>query len=473
MKTLTREDFLKKYGEAGLSIVSEIKKSPNLLERTKESATQGIAKVKSAFQESQQGKNPISTGSKLGAGVIETLFSPVTATVDPILKPTLGKATELASNKLADLYGENVQAGLAEMGKTKAEDVLETTGDLATIAGTVAGARPTSRAISGAKNFTKGSIDTFDFLSEEVAKAAQSQAESQPAKIMQRVARISKGKQANFEKMAGESVGKFLTTRGIYGNIDEISTQLYDRFTRSKNIADEAIARLPGNYDPAPVKTALKELLDREIRVSSEGAPSPILGRVASLYKKLNEGGLDMSEINEAKRLYERTIKLDYLKQNLPESVARANNIDDAIRRWQFGQAKTLGLKNLDKINKETRLSKQLLEDIGQEYSGQAGNNAVTLTDWVMLAGGSADPFTAISSFLVKKTFSSKAVQSAIAKALNRGNPIKGDVVAEFEASQVKGLPSPTSNKRSEVGSGRPILVAPKGRKIEIVNQLP
>ena len=270
-----------------------------------------------------------------------------------------------------------------------------------------------------------------------VARKAEGVLGDQPAKIMQRVARISKGKQAKFEKVAGESVGEYLTKRGIFGNIEDISSQLYMKFSKSKQSADDALSQLTGTYEPPVIKTALKELVARETRVSAEGAPSPNLSRVVELTGKVNTKGLTMSEINEVKRLYERSVKLDFLKQNLPEGVAKANNIDNAIRNWQFKQAETLGLKNLPEINKETRLAKQLLDDIGAEYAGAAGNNAITLTDWILLSGG--DPI-AIAGFLTKKTFSSKKVQAAIAKVLNQGKQVKGEVKPDIRQSKVPQL---------------------------------
>lgn len=235
--------------------------------------------------------------------------------------------------------------------------------------------------------------------------------------IMQRVARVSKGKQASFEQKAGESIGSFLDKRGIYGNIDQISEQLYKRFNESKNNADTALATLQGNYQPEVVKTSLDKLQGYLKDVSSPGAVDPQLKEVTGLINKFDKQGLTMSEINQVKRLYERNVKLDFLKSNNPKGVTEANNIDNAIREWQFSQAEKLGLKNLPDINKETMLSKELLNSIGKEYSGSAGNNAVTLTDWIMLSNG--DP-TAVAGFLVKKGFSSKAAQSWVAKNISK-----------------------------------------------------
>ncbi len=254
-----------------------------------------------------------------------------------------------------------------------------------------------------------------------------------PSKIMQRVARISKGKQAKFERTAGESVGEYLSKRGIYGDVEDVSKKLYDRFSVSKGEADKALASLPGKHKAKPVETALDELFARETRVSSPGALSKDFKRVRELKNKYQSEGLDMSEINEVKRLYEKNIRLDFVKQNVPEGVARSTNLDNALREWQFSQAERLGLKNLPEINRETRLAKQLLDDLGAEYSGAAGNNAVSLSDWVVLSGG--DP-TAIASFLVKKGISSKKVQATVAKVLGR-KPTIGMPIA------VKGKPKP------------------------------
>ena len=116
--------------------------------------------------------------------------------------------------------------------------------------------------------------------------------------IMQRVARVTATDQEKFKKQAGESIGEYLTRRGIYGTDEEIAQQLVARHIASRKVADEAIAALPGTYKHQPVRTALKELLKREKAVSSPGAPSRDLARVDELLQKYNTEGLTMAEIN-------------------------------------------------------------------------------------------------------------------------------------------------------------------------------
>lgn len=249
-----------------------------------------------------------------------------------------------------------------------------------------------------------------------------------PAKIMQRVARINPSEQVKFEKQAGETVGSYLVNRKIFGKPEKIAEKLVTKFQESKNEADKALATLKGEYKPTVIGTALKNLLKKEVAVSEKGALSPDLKKVNALLNKFNTKGLTMSEINDVKRLYERNIKLDFLKQNLPEGVKKANNIDNAIRTWQFNEAEKLGLQNLPEINKETQLAKQLADAIGKKLAGSGANNAVTLTDWIVLAGG--DP-TAVGGFLGKKILSSKTLQSKIAEKLSSSKVTKS-VTAKY-----------------------------------------
>lgn len=252
-----------------------------------------------------------------------------------------------------------------------------------------------------------------------------------PEKIMQRVARISKPEQAKFQKLTGESVGDYLVSRDIYGNEEEILTKLYNRFSDSKSEADTALEQLQGTYKPKQVKTALSELVKREKAVSSPGAMSEDSKRVTKLLGKYEKDGLTMSEINEVKRLYERNVRVDYLKSSAsnPERVVKATNLDSAIRNWQMEQAEKLGLQNLSEINKETQAAKSLLDSLGKEVAGSAGNNALGLTDAVLVSGG--DP-TAIGMLVGKKILTSKGVQSAIAKRLAKGVTKKTPIKAKF-----------------------------------------
>ena len=283
-----------------------------------------------------------------------------------------------------------------------------------------------------------------------------SQRSNVAANIMTRNARIPQSQQSRFANMADESVGSYLTRRGIYGNKEQIAEQLVQRWQESKSVADAALEALDRNsvsplrFKPAPVQDALEEMLKRELASSAPNSPSRNLARVQELYKKYNGDGLSMTEINEVKRLFERTVKLDYVKQNIPTSVQKANSIDNAIRGWQFNQAEAMGLTNLKEINKETQLAKQLADDLGRQIDKEGGNRSITLTDWIILAEG--DP-TAVAAFVAKKFAERGTVQSSLARSL-AGKP----TVPKPSAMVREPLPHPL------LGGGSTRLPGPAGQ---------
>lgn len=441
---MTRAEYEQKYGSK--PVIEGQTDKPGYFQRVADQYNQAGNSVISDFQKMNSGQqeSPVTALHTVG-NIAKATFAPISEALSPVIEKGVDKISNIPAvqQSATDGLGSGVLQ-IADTVKKFGEqhpELARSAEDLYNIANVLSGAKGENviknKVESGLPFESTGAKGSLMTKAKETIRTTREEA---PAKIMQRVARISKDKQAKFEKTAGESVGQYLSNRGIYGNVDSISEQLFKRFTNSKNEADMALGKLPGTYEPAPVTTALQELLQRELRVSSEGAPSPDLARVIELSKKSGKEGFTMSEINEIKRIYERNNKVDYLKQNLPESVARATNLDSAIREWQFKQAEHLGLKNLPEINKETRLAKQLLDDLGREYAGSAGNNAISLTDYILLAGG--DP-TAITMFITKKGLSNKSVQAALAKALGKNRPVKGEIKANMGESQVKRLMPP------------------------------
>jgi len=485
MKTLTAEQFKAKYGNPVSVPVAPVKSTVgSRVANTITSASQGVNEAISGTG-AYQGQGTLARSF----GATASAFNAIPGVAYDVMPAPVRQGIDWTSNKIGE--GFNYLTGklsdtklFKDLGQLEADgyltpknspgyfrtkELLNVAGLSGQIAGDILIADQASKVSQAAVNTVKSTTNKVmtragDAVSSGTTALGEATANT-PASIMQRVARISKGNQAKFEKLAGESVGTYLAKRGIFGDIEDVTTKLYNRFEKSVQASDDAIAQLKGVYDPAPVKTMLKDLLDRETRVSTPGAPAQNLARLQALSQKK---AWNMTEINEIKRLYERTVKVDYLKSINPEGVARATNLDSALRTWQVSQAETLGLKNLPRMRKETQLAKQLLDTLGKEYSGQAGNNAISLTDWIMLSGGNPQ---AIAGFLVKKTLSSKYIQGKIAEFVNRGNPILQDIGPEVGPTKVLNLPAPSSAVRSSVGSGSTIPVAPRGANMELTGQ--
>lgn len=237
--------------------------------------------------------------------------------------------------------------------------------------------------------------------------------------IMNRVARLTPKEANNFTKLSGGiSHGEYLTKTGNFGTPDQIIKKEAEKFMQSKNSVDMELSKLPGLYKDGSLDDALNGLVEKAKSVSSENVKSPYLQQVLDLQVKNATEGLSMEEINTVKRLYERNVKLGYNKLMNADKVEQATNVDNALREWQVNQAENLGFTNLKELNKQTQLSRFIVDKLGSQVIGKNGLNSVGLTDWIMLSGG--DP-TAVGGFLTKKFFGSKAVQSRIAKMLSSG----------------------------------------------------
>lgn len=134
---------------------------------------------------------------------------------------------------------------------------------------------------------------------------------------------------------------------------------------------------------------------------------SPDMDRLKRLKAKYEDSGLTMSEINEVKRLYSQNHKYSFVDAG-SEPALRSRNLQDGLRKWQFKVAEENGLTNLKEINKTTQGWKTFADSLSKKIQGSSGNNAISLTDWIALSGGSPEN---IALYLGKKLASSERVK--------------------------------------------------------------
>lgn len=255
-------------------------------------------------------------------------------------------------------------------------------------------------------------------VTEKIAKTTA----NAPEVIMNKIARLNPKELQTFKKMTGKTPGEYLSEKGNFNAPDQIVTNEAETFAKTLADKEATISKLPGVYKDSSIKEALGGLLQKATATSSGKVKSPYLSEVEGFIKKYNSDGLSMEEINKVKKLYERNVKLGYNKLMNGDKVEQATNIDNALRKFQDTKAKELGFTNIDDLSKQIQASKFIVDKLGDKLVGQNALNGVSLTDYVILAGG--DP-TAVGSFLTKKIFSNKSVQAKIAKMLSKGETKK------------------------------------------------
>jgi len=343
----------------------------------------------------------------------QAAFTPLTEA------PGVKQATEFVGEKLAQTTPIQKYTAWAQKHPEAAKDIQNVL-DITGLLGGEGIAKPVAKEVGAAAKTAGEALNTVssklpENISEFGAKVAQATGNA-PEQIMNRVARLNPTEEVAFTKVAGKSPGQYLVDTGNFGSPEDIIKKEAEKFIASKESVDSALANLPGEYQYGPVADGLKELIKKGGKIATNNVPAEFADRATQLLIKHNERGLTMSEINEAKRLIERELKLGYNKTLNPDAVQRATNIDSAIRKWQIEKADYLDFKNIRELNKQTQISKFLIDKLANKVVGQQALNNISLTDWVVLSGG--QPST-VGMFIAKKFLSSKSVQARIAKMLN------------------------------------------------------
>ena len=397
------------------------------------------------------GQSPIRRGVQATAEGFSTVPKGALALAPEPVREGVAKAGEVISkgfNAMTNFFGSSPQLQKFVTDNPEAtqkiEEVLGTVAGAGEIAGTIAGTAgavgTVNRTLAGA---SAGATKVATAVSTGIKSIDNAVAELQgvttkgatgmreavdlglaPADIMQRVARISKGKQAKFEETAGQSVGEFLVERKIFGTPDDTVVSLIDNMKKSKGAVDSGLDRVKGVYKNGAVKDALDQLVAREKSVSTVGTPSRDIARITELQKLHQTTGLSLKQVNEVKRLYERNVRLNFTNplDPKPDKLTQANNIDSALRTFVENTAAKGGFDNVRALNRETRLSKQLIDDIGAENAGKGGNNVVGLTDTILFAEALGNPVAA-AGLAFKKVAGSAQAQAKLAEYFSRNQP--------------------------------------------------
>ena len=458
MRTLRPEEFATLYGEESLMEFPKfLPQEPSFLQRVKQTAQSGLQLGQESLGTYLESPDKtLGGGIRAGAG----LFAGATrAAAAPIMEIPGFKQIGEAFGKSGEFIESTALGGLpSDALSNLPEGVLDTTANVAEGAMNVAALQGTAQQVRALPGQVRALVDKTrnaippDGVGGALQTVVEKTGNTSPA-IMNRVARLKPTDANKFKQLSGgKTHGDYLSETGNFGAPDKIVANEAQKFAQSRLDVDNALAQLPGEYKVGALKDSLGELVRKAKAESSKGVKSPYLDRVMELARKYNKQGLNMSEINEVKRLYESKVKLGYRgvgAQMNPEAVNKATNVDSALRKWQMEKASELGFKNIKEMNKQTQLSKFITDKLGAQITGKTGLNEVSLTDWIMLSGG--DP-AAIGGFLTKRFLSSNSVQARIAQMLKQGEttlPVK----PQISGGRTKPQSQPLSQKVSKDSS--------------------
>jgi len=431
----------------------ETLKPSSYIERVKSSVKTNLTEALESEKKSIEGTmNPFAAGANIAKNVTGAIISPVVEGLRPVtektIAPVLNAITEKITNTETAQKFIDFMSQYPELSGAIA-DTFETGLNVAAIEGTIGAGKSVVSATGKVARTVESEVKN---LIEQTKQTVASLGENAPSEIMNRVARLKPTDINTFKKLSGKTPGEYLSETGNFGAPDKIIATEAQKYITSLQQVDDALAKLPGVYTDGSIVDALKGLLQKAQSVSGENIKAPYLQQVTDLIAKYNSGGLTMAEINVVKRLFERNVKLGYNKLLNAEKVEQATNIDSALRGWQLKQAESLGFENLLEMNKQTQLSRFIIDKLGNQIVGQSALNGVNLTDWIVLSGGDV---SSIAGFLTKRFFSNKAIQAKIAELLQGETKspvvptvkptVESSLRTQFPQGTRTELPAPTS----------------------------
>jgi ParB-like nuclease domain len=285
-----------------------------------------------------------------------------------------------------------------------------TMGDIATGAwvGAVAGAVATpviAKALKyGQAGYRGGLTGMGKSISRDIKGGVQAITPS-GANISTRANRFNALDEQKFIQATKQTPGEFATSRGMTKVGDDAVTESTNLWQASKDQADQAFWAIQGKFriwgDKDFINWALEWL---QWKLSKY---SPEIERVNILASKYQNEGLTMSEVNELKRLYASNHKYSFLDSGGKQAI-ESRDIQDGLRSWQFKVAEENGLTNIADINRTTQAWKMYADSLAKKQNRSVANNANSLTDWIVLWGGSPEN---IALYLGKKLASSDTVK--------------------------------------------------------------
>jgi hypothetical protein len=414
-----------------------------------DAAKSGINQSADAIKESQAGRNPIETGAKFGAGVVNTLFSPLA----PLFKP-VGQAVNAVADKISNI------PAVQKFANSKAGAVTERAADLVqnlgTIAGAVAGGKKAGPAAiktaDAAAATAKAAVDTTKSGAANVKTAAKSVLQRSPeALVTKRTAELTnlENSSAPVRKAVATAKAKGIDTKALlaqtdllHGAVDDTGTlrtqnaihELNDFIKPQESVISTNLAKEGVSIPVAKVRKSLTTAIDKSGLEGDalESAYNKLEGELKGLSRRADDkGNIPLSKVHDAK--VSKYANLDYANpasKKADKAIARAyktlvedhtSSVDAKALNQELAQHYAV-LNLLEKLDGKKveggRLGKYFARTIGAVVGGHFGPlGSIVGAEVAGKAKGAA-----LSRTLRGKTGAKMEQSDAMKAAVTKGN---------------------------------------------------
>ncbi len=380
--------------------------------------------------------SPIETASNLlraGVGAVETGIEKVTGFDIPVFEPggtfadrRPGDSPEQQVAKSIGKFYVDRYGSVDSAAETLKEDPV---GFAADIAGALSAAGAGLKAVGAGKVGTRASaagraVDPVraagkagKVVTSPVRKAIK------PTKAAERLVagslKLTKSQAKNIAKptVAGMTPEKWILSKGIAGSFDDIMSQLDDMHRISKATLDDGLAGIAQTFDKTDDVSKILANLD-DLYSGVPGLEDE-LAKVKALAKK---DALTLSEFNETKRILDQANQI-FAKSGDIKSSTQATGLSKlrkSLKEFIEDEAAKFDV-DAKSLNKDTQVSKAVLDAMADSGAISRGNRVASLTDIIVATGatGVGGAQFGIGAIVAKKIAENPAVRTRFARMLN------------------------------------------------------
>ena len=206
-------------------------------------------------------------------------------------------------------------------------------------------------------------------------------------RMMQSALGFTKSQAANIAEKARltKSPGEHLAEWGITGTPEQVSGKLDNIIKDSRKAVDDALAKVPTKYQARSVADILDSLDDLTSDLKSDYFTS-VRGQIQNLSGKHLAGGLNLTEMNQVKRILDDLQSEQIFKVTGELKAALQKKDLGHMRRNLRGlieaQAAKNGVKNIGNLNSQTAFAKGVKNVVDKNI--RAGYHRTALIDRIL-----------------------------------------------------------------------------------------
>lgn len=434
---ITEEEYKKKFGAAPTQPTPQ---KTGFGQRTKEAFNTGVSKVKDVYK--QPAKNPlqfVENIGKLGAGVAEVAFSPVTAAAEPAIRPTIGKAVNYAANKLSD--SPAVQKFATSKAGQATSRIAQTISDYSTIAGSVTGPKAVRPAVGGALTKTGQVVNKAAQPIKTVARDVIPTTDRMISHQVTHALDLTQGDVSTIARSTGHEVGRFMADHNLIKQNKATSMAAVDDFYKQNYQAVRAeINKVPTIYKPSQVPRYVEALKAVKGKIEKVPGQQQAAVEVDRLLGK--KQGIKLADVQRVKEIMDDHFNLYKATGDVGEGVAKEGlaNVRKDLKKFIETEVKKGTGSDIADLNNKVSTSRGILDAVEARSTRGLTRSNIRLGDLGIFGAGTVvgGPLVGIAAVFGKKLLEAPAVRLRIAKFMDKiSDARKARIKAELEAGKI------------------------------------